>query len=131
MRDRKISDAKIRRVMIVENNDDINLTFKLVLSKSDSRLRIYSFNDCFEALQEFRPNFYDLAIIDIMMPKISGLRFYDIVRRLDGKLKICILTTTHKDIIKKAYPEAERFSLLKIPVTNEELVKTTKEILEL
>lgn len=124
-------DAKIRRVMIVENNDDINITFKLVLSKSDPRLRIYSFNECIEALQEFQPNFYDLIIIDIMIPKINGIRFYDIVRGLDDRVKICYLTTIHKDVIKKAYPEVERVSLLKMPVTNEELVKTTKEILEL
>lgn len=123
--------AKIRRVMIVENNDDIIITFKLVLSKSDHRLRIYSFNDCIEALQEFRPNFYDLIIIDILMPKINGIKFYDIVRKLDDRVKICYLTTIHKDVIKKAYPEVERVSLLKMPVTNEELIKTTKEILEL
>lgn len=117
--------------MIVENNDDIIITFKLVLSKSDHRLRIYSFNDCIEALQEFRPNFYDLIIIDILMPKINGIKFYDIVRKLDARVKICYLTTIHKDVIKKAYPEVERVSLLKMPVTNEELIKTTKEILEL
>jgi two-component SAPR family response regulator len=131
MRDEKIANAKSRRIMIIENNDDLNLTFKVVLSESDPRLRIYSFIDCIEALQEFQPNFYDLIIINIMMPKINGIRFYDIVRGLDDRVKICYLTTVHKDVIKKAYPEVERFGLLKIPVTNEELVRTTKEILEL
>lgn len=131
MRVEKISDAKIRRIMIIENNDDINITFKLVLSESDPRIRIYSFNNSLEALQEFKPNFYDLIIIDIMMPKINGFRFHDIVKRLDSKAKICYLTTMTKDIIKKAYPEVEKFSLLRIPVTNQELVKITKELLEL
>jgi two-component SAPR family response regulator len=131
MRDEKISEAKIIKIMIVGNNDDINITLKLVLSESDSRIRIYSFNNCLEALQEFKPNFYDLIIIDIMMPKINGFRFHDIVKRLDSKAKICYLTTMSEDIIKKAYPEVEKYGLLRMPVTNQELVKITKEILEL
>ena len=122
---------KIRRIMIVEDNDDINLTFKLVLSNSDHRLRVYAFNDSIDALQEFKADFYDLIIIDITMAKINGFEFYDIVRTIDDQVKICLLTTTGKDVIKGVYPKVETFSFLKIPVTNDELINQTKEILEL
>lgn len=122
--------TKIKRVIIVGNNNDINLTFKLVLSQSDQKIRVHTFNDCVVALQEFRPNFYDLIIIDVETPKINGFEFHDIVRKLDCKVKICFLTTTDNDIIKKVYPKAETFSILKIPITNEELINQTYEILE-
>jgi hypothetical protein len=34
----KFPDAAIKRIMIVDANDDVNLTFKIVLSESDRRL---------------------------------------------------------------------------------------------
>lgn len=49
--------------MIVDASDDVNLTFKIVLSESDRRLRVESFNDPVDALQEFRPDFYHLVIL--------------------------------------------------------------------
>jgi two-component system response regulator CpxR len=131
MKEEKMSVAKITRIMIVIRNDDVNLTFRAILAASDHRIRIYSFNDCFEALQEFRPNFYDLVILDYMMPKINGFEFYNIVKILDDQVKFCFVTTTSKDVIKKAYRQVKTDRLLNIPVTKEELVKVTEEILGL
>ena len=107
MNDEKMSIAKIKRIMIVEENDDINLTFRVIQRFSDRRLKVYAFNDPFDALQEFRPNFYDLIIIDIAMPKINGFKFHDIVRTIDKKVKICLLSTTSKDVIKERNSEVE------------------------
>jgi hypothetical protein len=38
------STVKIKRVMIVDDNDDVNLTFKIVLGEFDYRLRVHSFD---------------------------------------------------------------------------------------
>ena len=85
----KFPDAAIKRIMIVDANDDVNLTFKIVLSESDRRLRVHSFNDPLVALREFKPDFYHLVIIDILMPKMNGFEIYDKLRKLDSKVKIC------------------------------------------
>jgi two-component SAPR family response regulator len=129
MKGEKMSVTKITRIMILIGNDDVNLTFRAILTASDHKIRIYSFNDCIEALQEFRPNFYDLIILDFMMPKINGFEFYDIVKILDDQVKFCFVTTTSKDVIKKAYRDVKTDRLLNVPVTKEELVKETEEIL--
>ncbi|MGA7602364.1 MAG: hypothetical protein WCE33_04700, partial [Nitrososphaeraceae archaeon] len=56
----KASDVKIKKVMIFEDNDDVNLTFKIVLGELDHRLKVHSFNDPIDALQSFRPGIYHL-----------------------------------------------------------------------
>ena len=76
----KFPDVTIKRIMIVDASDDVNLTFKIVLSESDRRLRVQSFTDPVDALREFRPDFYDLVIIDILLRKMNGFELYDKLR---------------------------------------------------
>jgi two-component SAPR family response regulator len=44
------------------------------------------------ALQEFKPDFYDLMLVDIRMPKVNGFEFYHGVRKNDIKVKVCFIT---------------------------------------
>jgi CheY-like chemotaxis protein len=43
------------------------------LGLQDEGFDIYTYNDPLEALSQFRPNFYDLLLIDINMPKMNGI----------------------------------------------------------
>jgi FixJ family two-component response regulator len=121
-------DAEIKRIMIVDDSNDVNLTFKIVLSESDRRLRVHSFNDPLVALQEFKPDLYHLVIIDILMPKMNG-------RELDSKVKICFLTAGseiyYEEVIKEAFRELDKNCFISKPVANEDLIKQVKEMLKL
>jgi two-component system, OmpR family, response regulator ChvI len=131
----KDSDVKIKKVMIVDDNDDVNLTFKIVLGELDHRLRVHSFSDPIDALQSFRPDIYHLIIIDILMPKMNGFELYDKLRELDSNVKICFLTAAreiyYEDLIKEAFPELDANCFLKKPIANKDLIKQVKELLEL
>ena len=67
--------SALKMIMVVDDCKDVNYTFKIVLSESDQRLGVHSFNDPLVALQEFRPGLYDLIIIDILMPRMNGFDF--------------------------------------------------------
>jgi FixJ family two-component response regulator len=131
----KFPDATIKRIMIVDANDDVNLTFKIVLSESDRRLRVQSFTDPVDALREFRPGYYHLVIIDILLPKMNGFELYDKLRSLDSKVKICFMTTGSeifsKEFIKEALPESDPNCFIKKPIANEDLLKRVQEALKL
>jgi CheY-like chemotaxis protein len=131
----KFPDATIKRIMIVDACDDVNLTFKIVLSESDRRLRVQSFTDPVDALREFRADFYHLVVIDILLPKMNGFELYDKLRSLDGKVKICFMTTGSEIILKKfmkeALPESDPNCYISKPIANEDLLKRVQEALEL
>jgi CheY-like chemotaxis protein len=131
----KISAVKLKKVMIVDDNDDVNLTYKIVLGELDHRLRVHSFSDPIDALQSFRPGIYNLIIIDILMPKMDGFEFYDELRKLDSNVKICFLTAAkeiyYEDMIKEAFPELDANCFLKKPIANKDLIKQVSELLEL
>lgn len=131
----KISAVKIKKVMIVDDNHDVNLTLKIVLGELDHRLGIHSFSDPIDALQSFGPGIYDLVIIDILMPKMNGFELYDELRKLDSNVKICFLTAAkeiyYEDMIREAFPELDVNYFLKKPIANKDLIKQVRELLEL
>jgi PleD family two-component response regulator len=80
---------KNKRVMLVEDEADIAMTFKMVL-ESDARLKVDSFTEPFAALNNFKSGLYDLVMIDIVLPNMNGFELYYAIKRLDDKVKICL-----------------------------------------
>jgi FixJ family two-component response regulator len=132
---RKFPDAAIKRIMIVDASHDVNLTFRTVLSESDRRLRVDSFNDPVEALREFRPDVYHLVIIDILMPNINGFELYNRLKKLDSNVKICFMTTGSeiflREFVKETFPELDLNCFIRKPIANEDLLKRVQEVLDL
>ena len=66
-----------KRILIIDDNADITLTFKKGLEAENNEnnktlFKVYTYNDPLEALSHFKPNFYDLLLVDINMPKMDG-----------------------------------------------------------
>jgi CheY-like chemotaxis protein len=55
--------------LIVDDNEDITLAFKVGIEDSniDRRIEVHTSNNPVIALSEFKPNFYDLLLVDINM----------------------------------------------------------------
>jgi two-component system, OmpR family, response regulator ChvI len=64
-------NRKKKKILIVDDESDT--TSSLSLSLEDSGLfEVDLFNDALVALSNFRPNIYDLLLLDVSMPKMSG-----------------------------------------------------------
>jgi DNA-binding response OmpR family regulator len=51
-----------------------------------------TFNDPESALKSFKPDFYALILIDVMIPKISGFELYEQLKKVDPDINVCFLT---------------------------------------
>jgi two-component system, OmpR family, response regulator ChvI len=69
----------MKRILIVDDELDSNMTLKLVLE--DNGFKVDSFNDALLALDNCKPDLYDLLILDIKMPKMNGFELYKQIRR--------------------------------------------------
>lgn len=78
---------------MVDDEVDITVTLKMALEDSGI-FEVNTFNDPVEALSGFRPGLYDLALLDIRMPGMSGFQLCRKLREIDKELKICFLTAT-------------------------------------
>ena len=124
---------KTKRIMLVEDEDDIILLFKMIL-ESDVGLKVDSFTDPFSALNNFKLGLYDLILIDIALPKMNGFELYKKIRKLDNKVKICFLTAGemyYEEVRKQVFPELEANCFIRKPVANEDLIQKVKDILKI
>ena len=85
-----------RRILTVDDNPDITLTVKLGLEAS-GLFEVDTFNDPELALSSFRPRLYDLALLDMRMPKMYGHELYDEMKKIDDRLKVCFMTATYQN----------------------------------
>jgi CheY-like chemotaxis protein len=124
---------KTKRIMLVEDEDDIILLFKMIL-ESDAGLKVDSFTDPFSALNDFKLGLYDLILIDIALPKMNGFELYKKIRKLDNKVKIYFLTAGemyYEEVRKQVFPELEANCFIRKPITNEDLIQKVKDILKI
>jgi two-component system, OmpR family, response regulator ChvI len=82
-----MSFKKQRRILVVDDDPDVNLTMKIALK--EERFEVDTFHSPQLALSSFKPNFYDLILLDIKMLKIDGYEFYSEIKKIDDKVKVC------------------------------------------
>jgi two-component system, OmpR family, response regulator ChvI len=65
------------------------------------------YNDPLVALSNFKPDIYDLLILDIKMPNMTGFELYRKLKEIDSKVKVCFITAfenTMKSSSKSLFP---------------------------
>jgi CheY-like chemotaxis protein len=82
-----------KRILVVDDEPDVTLTLKPGL-EIVGLFDVDTFNDPELALKSFKPDFYALILIDIMMPKMSGFDLYEQLKKVDPDIKICFLTAS-------------------------------------
>ena len=108
-----------KRILIVDDENDINLTFKIVLE--DSGFKVDSFTNAFTALQNFKTGLYGLAILDVKMPGMNGFGLYQEIRKVDDKVKICFSTGRLVIFIMKILENKHFLILMKIALFGSQL----------
>jgi DNA-binding NtrC family response regulator len=77
------------RILVVDDEPDITLTLKAGL-ETVGLFDVDTFNDPESALKSFKPDFYALVLIDIMMPMMmSGFELYAQLIKVDPDIKVC------------------------------------------
>jgi CheY-like chemotaxis protein len=117
----------IKRILVVDDEHDVSLVIRLVLEESG--FKVDSFTDASEALQNFTSGIYDLVILDVKMPAMSGFSLHKKIRELDDKVTICFLTAADEvyyEILKKCYDNIDETCVIRKPVDNDSLLRRIK-----
>lgn len=116
--------AKKRRILIVDDDPDITKTYGLVLEDS-GLYEVDTYNEPLIALQNFRPNFYDLALLDIRMPQMNGFELSNKIENIDNKIKVCFISAYNVEdkALREKYPSLQIKCFLPKPIAVSDLLK--------
>ena len=124
----KVNISYLHRILVVDDEPVFVLTLKIVLETNG--FKIQAFTDPILALRNFAARSYDLAILDIRMPKITGLGLYRELRKIDNKIKVCFLSaTTSYQEFAKYFPTIKENQVIRKPVDNQTLIQGINEIM--
>ena len=116
----------IIKILIIDDDPDIVLTFKTGLESNG--FEIDSYNDPLLALKNFKANFYDLLLIDIRMPNMTGFEFYQKISKIDNKAKVCFITAFevyYRALLEK-YGDLYQRCFIQKPISIDKLVRRIK-----
>jgi DNA-binding response OmpR family regulator len=119
-----------KRILVVDDEPDLTRLCSLALKYHG--FNVDTFNDSEEVLSNFKPDYYDLVILDIKMPKKDGFELYDELKKKDSDAKICFLTASelyYKEFRKKEYHALDKNLFIRKPIDNEDLLKEVNRII--
>ena len=98
-------EAKLRCVMLMDDNPDDNYFHQRVIGKYDRSLKVISMESASEAMAFLKSNpqreiHPDLIFLDVNIPGMNGWEFLDAFNNLDAEIReksVVVLLTTSED----------------------------------
>ena len=117
-----------RRILIIDDDIDINNLFKLFLEYDG--YNVDAFTDSLDALYSFRKNAYDLVLFDLKMPKMNGMVLYEKLQNIDPNILFCFITANKEYIehLKKSIADIDKIVIYK-PILLSELRSKVNSLL--
>ncbi len=118
-----------KRILIIDDNEDVTTTFKAGLEYSNintnRKIKVYTCNNPLTALSAFKPNFYDLLLIDIEMPDMNGFELSEKILAIDLNVKVCYMSCAeiNREALSEIYPAISIGCFIRKPVTMDYLIK--------
>jgi DNA-binding response OmpR family regulator len=119
-----------KKILVADDEADLTTLSRLTLEYHG--FEVDTFNDAQEALLNYRPDYYDLAILDIKMPKMDGFELYDEIKKKDHKARICFFTASelyYEKFRKREYDAIDKTLFIQKPIHTEELLKEVNRII--
>jgi len=127
-----------KRILIIDDEADITTTFEAGIqdsndyNDSDKRIEVHTSNNPLAALSEFKPNFYDLLLVDINMPNMNGFELAERILAIDINVKVCFMSCAAEinyEALREIYP-ISLGCIIRKPVSIGYLVKRIRSELD-
>ena len=120
----------LRRILLVDDELDVISVFKMILEMNGYEVDAYT--SPLTALDNFKPDFYGLLLLDIRMPAMSGFELYRKMRSIDNEVKVCFITAfeDYREEFRESFPMLDEFKyFIRKPKAVEDLVNHVATIL--
>jgi len=118
-----------KRILIIDDEADITTTFKAGIEDcnydSGKRIEVHTANNHAVAISEYKPDFYDLLLVDINMPNMNGFELSEKILAIDINVKVCFMSSLelNREALREIYPPLRLGCFIRKPVTLDYLLK--------
>lgn len=120
------------KILIIDDDEDILHTYRSLLKRH--KFKVESFSNPVEALKhitEKKSHEYDLVIMDIRMPEVSGIKLFYMFKAIDPYIKILFVTAL--DLVGEfveALPDINMSEIARKPLSEEQFISIIKKRLD-
>lgn len=109
-------------ILVVDDDPDITRLYKAGL-QAEEGIKVDTYNDPNEALSAFKPEYYDILLVDVRMPNMNGFDLYKEIKKLDANIKVCFITgfEVNYRALQEIFPELAQECYISKPTTMKEL----------
>jgi CheY-like chemotaxis protein/class 3 adenylate cyclase len=116
------------KILLIDDDEDILYTYRSLLRKEKYSVESYSSPiEALKHLTEKKSHDYDLVVMDIRMPEVSGIKLFYMLKAIDPYLDILFVTAL--DLVGEfveALPEIKMNEIIRKPVTEEQFITQIK-----
>jgi len=122
-------ENKKYNILLIDDEEDILYTFHSLLKKEG--YQVHSYSNPIEALENLakkNSHNYDLVVMDIRMPGVSGIKLFYRFKAIDPYLNILFVTAL--DLVGEfveALPEIKMTEIVRKPLSGEQFVSIIKK----
>ena len=105
------------RILLVDDEADVLASVKRGLEMRG--FEVDAFEDPVKALQQFRRDTYEIALLDVRMPRLNGFQLYREILKRDENVRVRFFTAYEefRDEFRKAFPELDERRFIRKPTT--------------
>ena len=122
-------ENKLYNILLIDDDEDVLYTYRSLLKKEG--YQVYSYSNPIEALKNLakkNSHNYDLVVMDIRMPEMSGIKLFYRFKAIDPYMNILFITAL--DLVGEfveALPEIKVTEIVRKPLSGEQFVSIIKK----
>ena len=115
------------KILIVDDEPDIRTIIKKGLELEGYKVDEEA--DPRRVIPKYHPGHYDLVLLDIRMPGMSGFELFREIRKVDRKVKVCFITAFEMfyDEFRRVFPKIHVNCFIRKPATIAQLAKAIQD----
>ncbi len=123
-----VAPGGTEKILLAEDNEAVRSLISMVLRENG--YTVIAAEDGLQAIRLFSEHAVDMAILDVIMPKMNGKELLEALRKRQPSLKALFMSGyTHDIIQEKGVPE-QGIDLILKPLKPDELLKKVRELLD-
>lgn len=118
---------KKNKILLVDDDPNACYILSTILKLND--FDVVPFTDPELALAGFGKDQYDLLLLDVNMPQMSGFELYKKMKEIDRQAKVCFITNSRPECLqqfRESFPKLAPNCLAEKPASGSDLLAVLK-----